>query len=250
VNDGAAPPALGPQPRAAVYATAVAAGHPRKEGGSPKAPPSLAYRARHWYRSVFLPAARSASGAGAPAPGLGGKGIKHRPTLFALLLRLVGPLSEGRRRSRLCSRRCRLRPKDLARGRCCTGAGHLIVPLSCHFIHLLSLLAGFPWTNPWRSLGVSQHALDPNLRLWSPVSIDPPGPSLVFPQRAMLLRDGPGAGVGAPVPNLQFVSYTRSSRRRCCTSCRCRCAPACSCRIRRRLRPRSPASGPWRGGPG
>ncbi len=40
-------------------------------------------------------------------------------------------------------------------------------------------------------------------------------------------------------------SYTRTSRRRCCTSCRCRCAPVCSCRIRRRLRLHNPASWPW-----
>ena len=45
-------------------------------------------------------------------------------------------------------------------------------------------------------------------------------------------------------PEISF-NYTRSSRRRCCTSCRCRCAPACSCRIRRKPRPHSPASWPW-----
>ena len=39
-----------------------------------------------------------------------------------------------------------------------------------------------------------------------------------------------------------FVSYSRSFRRRCCTSCRCRCGPACSCRNRRRGRLHSLAS--------
>ena len=53
----------------------------------------------------------------------------------------------------------------------------------------------------------------------------------------------------APLPGRVSLSYTRTFRRRCCTSCRCRCAPACSCRIRRRLRLRSPASWPWCGHP-
>jgi len=46
------------------------------------------------------------------------------------------------------------------------------------------------------------------------------------------------------------LSYSRSSRRRCCTSCRCRCGPGCNCRIRRRDRPHTPASGPCCAGPG
>ncbi len=49
----------------------------------------------------------------------------------------------------------------------------------------------------------------------------------------------------APLPGRVTFSYTRTSRRKCCTSCRCRCAPMCSYHIRRRLRLHSPASWPW-----
>ncbi len=51
------------------------------------------------------------------------------------------------------------------------------------------------------------------------------------------LRPDPRQGRAHPPRKAAFslFSYTRTSRRRCCTSCRCRCAPACSCRIRRRI---------------
>ncbi|SHE54505.1 hypothetical protein SAMN05444149_101410 [Pseudosulfitobacter pseudonitzschiae] len=42
-----------------------------------------------------------------------------------------------------------------------------------------------------------------------------------------------------------LLNYSRTCRRRCCTSCRCRCAPACSCHIRRKLHLHSPAFSPW-----
>ncbi len=41
------------------------------------------------------------------------------------------------------------------------------------------------------------------------------------------------------------LSYTPTSRRRCCISYRCHCAPACSFRIHRRLPPRTLAFWLW-----